>query len=113
MKYLITESRLDDVIYKYLTTTYYPDYDWGPELHDFYRTDVKKYGVFDFYINDRLSYTYVGVDDYYSWCDGMSLIVEHHIFENLDNLFGDSWKPVFVKWFEDNTGLPVKHFRLN
>jgi hypothetical protein len=30
--------------------------------------------------------------------------------KKLDSTFGDIWKPIFKKWFEDNTGLEVAQF---
>ena len=29
-------------------------------------------------------------------------------YNNLEGLFGNRWKPIFMKWFEDNFELPVK-----
>lgn len=101
MKYIISESRLNDFIYEYLSEHYYPDYNWGPELHDFYKKDVEKYGFHDFEINDKRAYGYRG--------GGINqLLVRKWVADDLNNLFGDAWKPVFIKWFEDNSGLPVK-----
>lgn len=101
MKYIISESRFSEFIYDYLTKNYYPDYNWGPELHDFYKKDIAKFGFYDFEINDRRGYAYRG--------QGRNqLLVREWISEKLNSLFGDAWKPVFVKWFEDNSGLPVK-----
>jgi hypothetical protein len=32
------------------------------------------------------------------------------VYEQLDGLFGDMWKPIFIKWFEKNSGLKIRHF---
>jgi hypothetical protein len=105
MKYIITESKAEDVILKYLDRYIEPDYSWGPELHSFYRKDVKQHGSYDFVINDRLAYSY--------W-DGVGndklLEVMPWVYEQLDGLFGDMWKPIFIKWFEKNSGLKIRHF---
>ena len=37
----LNEEDLNGFIYQYLTENYYPDYNWGPELHDFYREDYQ------------------------------------------------------------------------
>jgi hypothetical protein len=29
-------------------------------------------------------------------------------YNSLDGFFGDFWKPIFKKWFEENTGLRLK-----
>jgi hypothetical protein len=90
---------LDNIIYDFLEEEYYPDYNWGPELFDFYREDVEKYGSVNFYINDNEEYTYY---------DDGTLEIMRNISERLDSWFNDSWKPVFKKWFEEHSGLEVK-----
>jgi hypothetical protein len=101
MKYLIAESRLNDFIYDYLSKNYHPDYNWGPELHDFYLKDIQRYGYISFLINDSDAYGYVGMGK-------NQLLIKPWIVEKLDNMFGYSWKDIFVKWFEHNSGLSVK-----
>lgn len=103
MKYIISENVIDTAIYDYLTDNFYPDYNWGPELHDFYKNEVETYGSYQFEINDRYEYAYYG--------DGKELVVYGNTYNKLTNLFGNLWKPVFVKWFEDNSGLKVETFR--
>lgn len=107
MKYLISESRLNDFIYEYLTSHYYPDYNWGPELHDFYKKDVEKHGWYDFDVNDTGAYTFLGQPKIWKDNEANTLLIQPWVSENLDMLFGDAWKDVFVKWFEDNSGLSV------
>jgi len=119
MKIIITESKYEEGILNYLKANYYPDYDWGPELHSFYKdevekygewgpelhkyykNEVKKYGGYEFNINDKVGYEYrrelnVGVLHLYSM-----------VTEPLYNLFGYKWVPIFKEWFEENTGLKV------
>lgn len=103
MKFLIAENRAQEIIYKYLTDVYYPDYNWGPELHDFYREDVKKHGGYEFEVNDTLAYSYYDDEDY-----DKGLVIAEWLVERLDSLFGNMWQPVFIAWFEDNSGLKVK-----
>ena len=90
---------LDEIIYNFLEDDYYPDYNWGPELFDFYKEDVEEYGSHTFYINDDESYTY--------YKDGV-LEIMPSVSEKLDEWFNDSWMPVFKKWFEEHSGLKVK-----
>lgn len=105
MKYLITENKLNDVILKFLDFHIEPDYSWGPELHEFYRDDVKRHGYYDFVINDRLAYSYWDRDN-----DGNLLEVMPWVYDKLDGLFGNMWEPIFIKWFEKNSGLKVGTF---
>jgi hypothetical protein len=110
MKYTIPESKVNQIIYDYIKERYYPDYNWGPELHDFYRKDVKKHGAYDFTVNDKLAYRYYGEYDGYDYL--YLLEVEDWIANELTSIFNDLWIPVFIKWFEDNSGLEVKDFEI-
>lgn len=110
MKYVISESRFDDFIYEYLTKNYHPDYGWGPELHDFYREDLAKHEYFDFLIKDISAYEYYLTSDAEGLVPAKTLLVQPWLQKVLSELFGYLWEPVFVKWFEDNTGLEVEHF---
>lgn len=105
MKYLITESKAKEVILKFLDYYIEPDYSWGPELHDFYREDVEKYGSYDFLINDSLAYSYWDGNH-----NNKLLEVMPWVYNKLDGLFGDMWEPIFIEWFEKNSGLKVKNF---
>ena len=110
MKYIIPESKINQIIYDFIKDRYYPDYNWGPELHDFYRKDVKKHGAYDFMVNDKLAYRYYGEYDGYDYL--YLLEVEEWIANELSTIFNDLWIPVFIKWFEDNSGLEVKDFEI-
>jgi|LauGreDrversion4_2_1035121.scaffolds.fasta_scaffold382419_1 hypothetical protein len=105
MKILITESKVNDIILKYLKDNIEPDYSWGPELHDFYKEDVARHGYYDFTINDSLSYSYWLEDDYTG-----RLEVMPRVYDELDGLFGHMWEDLFVEWFEKNSGLKVDLF---
>ena len=105
MKYLITENQAEKVILKYLDRFIEPDYSWGPELHDFYREDVKIHGSYDFLINDHLGYSYWDGDG-----NDKLLEVMPWVYEQLDGLFGNMWEGLFIDWFEKNSGLKVKRF---
>lgn len=106
----LNEQELYDIIYQYLTEEYYPDYNWGPELHDFYKEDVKRYGLYNFEINDLPAYTYLGEWDGYEYL--YTLYVNLWIQNELNSLFGDIWVEVFIEWFENNSGLEVKEIDL-
>lgn len=101
---------LNEFIYQYLKEEYYPDYNWGPELHDFYRDDVNKHGSYDFEVNDSFAYAYLGAWDGYDYL--YTLVITKWVNNELTLLFGDKWIPVFKKWFEDNSGLEVKDIDL-
>jgi hypothetical protein len=101
---------MDSTIRSYLTHYIHPDYNWGPDLHDFYQKDVEEYGMYDFLINDDVAYTYHG---YQGYEDGDveevgTLYIENWVVNRLSTLFGNFWVPVFKDWFEENSGLKVK-----
>jgi hypothetical protein len=112
MKIIITESQyktllestdnersnLENLIYSFLQDDFYPDYNWGPELFDFYREDVEEHGMIPFYINDSEGYVYY---------DDGTLEIMPWVCKKLDEYFNDSWYSVFKDWFEENSGLNV------
>lgn len=110
MKFIITESKIDNIILNFLNMEFIPDYDWGPELFDFYKNEVDKYGSVDFYVNDEVVFTYFGEWDGYDYL--YRLEVYNHVSEILDNVFGSRWVPVLKNWFEKNTNLEVKEMRV-
>ena len=107
----LNDEELDELIYKHLTENYYPDYDWGPELYDFYKEDVRIHGSYEFPINDRIGYAYLGEWDGYDYLH--TLMIAEWLTNELTSLFGDKWIPVFKQWFEDNSGLEVREIDLD
>ena len=98
MKYLISESKIESVIRKYLDDNYIPDWGWlEPEQ---YKEEFERWGELYFEINDHTRYTYL---------DGKLTVGES---PDLDGYFGDVWRPVFPQWFEDNTGLEVHEYKV-
>jgi len=91
-------SNLENIIYSFLQDDFYPDYNWGPELFDFYREDVEEHGMIPFYINDSEGYVYY---------DDGTLEIMPWVCKKLDEYFNGSWYSVFKDWFEENSGLNV------
>ena len=92
-------SNLENLIYGFLQDDFYPDYDWGPELFNFYREDVEKYGSIPFYINDSEGYVYY---------DDGTLEIMPWVCKKLNEYFNDSWYSAFKSWFEEHSGLKVE-----
>jgi hypothetical protein len=117
MKYIITESRLEKAIIEYLDKEFIPDYGWGNN----YQEDVDRWGDLVFFINDVESYIYYGCnarggrnkDKYFDPNGHLAnyecplLSIYPAVSQQLSNYFGNMWKPIFKKWFEENTGLTV------
>jgi hypothetical protein len=110
MKYIITESRYNDIVTNYLDTKVYPDYGWAST--EAYIDEMNTFGYIDFYINDIRVYSYY---DRYSQqgtvhqqMDVKFLIILPSLNKELTDFFGLRWKPIFKEWFETNSGLNVK-----
>jgi hypothetical protein len=123
MKMIITENRLEKAIIKWLDDEYYPDYGWYEnDRAGTYQDDVDKFGDVIFFIDDDESYTYYGCnannrygnlfgdDGYLSKYECPLLSIGPKVSQSLTSVFGDIWKPIFQKWFEEHTGLQVKQF---
>lgn len=108
MKYIITESKVKEVITNYLDTYAHPDYDVGFKLHDFYQDEIKTFGSYTFTIDDVEAYTYWG--NY----GGIKNFLEVHddLNKDLTQKFGKMWVPIFIDWFEKNVGLKVDQIYL-
>lgn len=92
-------SNLENLIYSFLQDDFYPDYDWGPELFDFYDEEVRVYGLIPFYIDDSEGYVYY---------DDGTLEIMPWVCKKLNEYFNDSWYSVFKSWFEEHSGLKVE-----
>jgi len=125
MKVVITESRLESLIIDYLNDSYYPDYGWkGNSRSDIgYQDEVDKWGDIVFFVDDQESYIYYGCnanagpeDEFFAGYGHLHnyecplLSIYPYMSQRLDSAFGDIWKPIFKKWFENNTGLEVTQF---
>ena len=124
MKVIITENKVEGVIRKYLgSSEFIPDYGWkGNSKSDIgYQDEVDKWGDIVFFVDDQESYIYYGCNanagpefEYFASYgplhdyDCPLLHIYPVVGEKLTSLFGEFWKPVFKKWFEENTGLEVK-----
>ena len=104
MKFIITESRIDQIIVNYLDENFIPNYGWA--TIDYYRSQVAKWNNYNFLIEDDEAYAY------YREYDGNQnvLAVNDWLTDKLTALFGNKWPPVFRQWFEEATSLKVKTF---
>ena len=122
MKVVITESRLESLIIDYLNDSYYPDYGWkGNSKSDVgYQDEVDKWGDIVFFVDDQESYIYYGCnanagpeDEFFAGYGHLHnykcplLSIYPYMSQRLDSAFGEIWKPIFKKWFEEHTGLEV------
>ena len=107
MKIIISESRLNNTIMNYLDKNYTPNDGWSNDgwlNKEDYSNKIEKFNDYDFYIDDEPYYTYSN----FNGLVNNELYVRDNLIEQLSDLFGDYWIPVFKEWFEKNTGLKVK-----
>ena len=111
----LDDEGLDELIYKYLKEELYPDSTnpWGPEeysLHNYYKKGVNNWGMYVFLINGDEAYSYFGEWDGYDYLYLLS--INKWVVKELTSIFGDKWIPVFIRWFEDNSGLEVREINI-
>ena len=128
MKVIITESKLDEVIYNYIDELFAAE-NGSTEIHKLESINQDGENIEDVYdiVNDDY-YDDNGGDYLFTWAGkkyyenhahqsfGRRLVDEAPIVEindggkvrNLDSYFGNLWKPVFIKWFKDKVNLPIK-----
>ena len=126
MKYVITESKLFDVIYQYFDdylNINEIDLVYGPSFDDdgYFDNDIENEDYLIFYTggdwngeeNTDIVFNYFTVNYYKnefgSWKDKAPILeVMGGYGEHLDNLFNEQWKKPMAKWFQNNFNLPVK-----
>ena len=132
MKYLITESKLEQGIYDYMDELFSSE-NGNTEIHRLNTIDEDgkdMVGSYDF-VNDDY-YDGDNQDYLFSWTDNeyYELLTPNYITQaeletlikktpnvemhdknkvmTLNSIFGEMWKPIFNKWFQDKVNLPVK-----
>ena len=132
MKYLITESKLEQGIYDYLDELFSAE-NGNMEIHKLKSIDEDGNeidGAYDlvnddYYDGDNQDYLFSWTDkkyyelltpNYITQRELDSLIKKTPIVEMhdknkvmmLNSIFGEMWKPIFNKWFQDKVNLPIK-----
>jgi len=122
MKYVITESRLDETITNYLyqifdvenihyTVPYEYDDETGEEGDD----DTRMEFYIGDYENDDSCFKYYTCDYFDEGSNPKEICpivgVDYPYDTKLNGYFGDKWHEPFKKWFTENFDLPVKTVR--
>ena len=103
MKYLITESRLEKVVLDFLDSNLVPYDGWNPEQ---YMDEVESSGELFLFLEEDSEDSIFYISENLNKKGKVYLPDE--TYDSLTDLFGKYWKPVFIKWFEENTKLPTK-----
>ncbi len=130
MKVIITESKLEKVIYDFMDELFAAE-NGNTEIHKLESLSASEElnkpieGAYEFLNDDYYEhdqeylFSWTGKEYYENHqrqSFGARLINEAPIVEildyerikKLDSYFGDIWKPVFKKWFENKVNLPIK-----
>lgn len=128
MKYVLPQGRLFDSIYSYIDKYFEElNIDWSFYYDEDEQTTDKniieyfdsQYGNYEFQYIKKEYYQNLDSNDLGNkslidkWLDNAPLLElrESLLPQKLNKIFdSDIWRPVFVKWFEDKYGLPVKTF---
>jgi hypothetical protein len=104
MKFIISENKIDNVIYRFidkemksLKGRWYPFWDDDREtsINTAFRYFSTIRGEDDDPIFEYLTSDYEDLDYNYLWIDW-------DLKRKFDNIFGDRWYEIFKKWFRDN-----------
>ena len=134
MKYIITESKINSTIYNFIDNLFASE-DGNPKIYKLVSIDEDGGSLIDSYdfVNDDY-YSDEGSEYLFNWTGKeyfktvysqgditkyeyermasetpMVSILKTQAKEELNNFFGDLWKPVFKQWFKDKTGLDYKN----
>lgn len=118
MKYIINENKLTKVIENYLDNTFdLEDLNWS-SIHDDDGNptdDAYEFYNGDYFDGDTVFRLYnksywSDENDFRVKSSPILMFERDSDYQNLNNMFGDKWKPIFINWFKKNFGFDIKTF---
>lgn len=120
MKYIITESKLKNIIFKFLDNRYdlenfywnedeFFDWDTGHNIEMIYFGEEEDFE--DNYVIEYFKYpTHDGKwnDEELQYLPSFRFI-DDEVTKLLSNMFGNEYEPIVIEWFNDRTGLNAKN----
>lgn len=112
MKIIITENRLNNVILKTIEGVYDPETIRMEPLFD--EDEQVDENALTYRYDDGELVFMVYFEDYFIYGSKLSeicpllVINDTGFVHEMDDLFGNKWRPIFIEWFEDNFHTPVK-----
>jgi hypothetical protein len=103
MKYLISESKINNIIYNFIDTTLV-DYKggwspgWSDDRDEYDYTYEKYFSIIEGYDDDPLM-TYYTKE--YKVLSYSILFLSYDLVRKFNTMFDNRWKHIFVKWFQD------------
>jgi len=119
MKYIITESKLDQVITDYLNELFPLDNvhytnpnEYDDETGEDYDDDTRVEFYLGDYEEENTIFRWYACEYFYpdSYAQTIcpTVVVEHPYDDRLIAYFNDKWEESFKKWFTENFDLPIK-----
>ena len=113
MKYIITENRLESFIESEFDKDLTPTGGWSS--HSKIKKELRGFSESMPFYYDKDFFTDLAdndSDEFMSYLKKFKIVaLQYSIYNKYDMMFGDLWEPVFIKWFEEHSGLPVKEVR--
>jgi hypothetical protein len=120
MKYIITESKLNEYILSIIeemfpvddinyTEAYDDDGNPDDTAYVFYLGDYENDEViFRWYSKDYWNGPDENTVDYRIRQSPLLVFEDYNTFYEINSMFPNLWKPVFIKWFYESFSLPIK-----
>lgn len=109
MKYIITENRLESFITSEFDKDLTPTGGWW--THSKIRKELRSFSEWMPIYYDKDFYTDFADNDstkYMNYSKKDKIVeLEDQLYYKYESMFEDLWKPVFLKWFNQHSGLPI------
>ena len=114
MKYLISENKLNNLIYDYIVDMF-TNNEAGELNHNYNyddmgnETDDSIEFYFGDYGDDYEAFRWYSEEYFDDDCERCPIVeLSYELKNNLDLMFNNLWKPIFKKWIKENYDLEVK-----
>ena len=119
MKYIITESKLNEVITNYLNDMFDTSemnwsnpYDYNDETGEEGEDENRVEFYLEDYDDDEICFRWYDCGYFTEYSVGQefcpTVLVEYPYIQTLNGLFNELWHEPFKQWFTDNFNLPIK-----
>ena len=109
MKYIITENRLESFITSEFDKDLTPVGGWW--THSKIKKELRGFSEWMPIYYDKDFYTDFADNDstkYMNYSKKDKIVeLEDQLYYKYESMFEDLWKPVFLKWFNQHSGLPI------
>jgi hypothetical protein len=111
MKYIIPENRLESLITSEFDKDLTPVGGWW--THSKIKTYLRNFSDWMPIYYDKDFYTDFADNDSMEFMmyfkKAKIVVLQDSIYYKYNMMFNDLWQPVFIKWFNEHSGLPIKN----